>query len=675
MKLFHSLPVLLAGLFSPSFFSLATDKPSEPKLSETVNSVYPAIVRIEVVSEKGSGGRMMKSRSTGSGVIISKNGLVVTNHHVAGKATRLTCRLHDGEELSADLLGADPMTDLAVIRLRIKERTSGRPALSVAVFGNSDEVKVGDPCFAMGSPAGLSQSVTRGIIANVAMISPHSGSFRLDGENVGELVRWLGHDAVIFPGNSGGPLVNARGEIIGINEVGIGSLGGAIPSNLAKEVSRELAENGFVKRCWTGMECQPVLDPEKSGILVAGVIEGSPAERAGIEPGDLIKTYAGKKVEARIAEDLPVFNQLAFGMKIGTEIKITGLRMDKPMRWKLKTAARESAFAKERELKSWGLTVRNFTLMSSLEARRPDKKGAQVHSVGRGGPSYGAKPRLMPGDVITAVNGETVANVDDLIRISQKRTKGKTQPVPTLVSLERDLADLLTVVKIGPEAEENRPLQAWKPWVGVSTQVLTRELSEALELPVMTKGIRVVQVYPDTPAQKAGILAGDLLFRMDGQIINAYRTEDAEIFGNMIKEYKTDATVRFTGLRKKKALDLNVTLEKRPAPPNELPEYKEETFEFTVRELSFGDRVNIRLKDDHPGLLIHNVEPAGWASLAGLRQGDLLLSIDGTEQDEVGMFEKKMDGLIKQKAKRIIFFVRRGIHTLFLELEPDWDNS
>ena len=126
----------------------------------------------------------MKSRSTGSGVIISKDGLVVTNHHVAGKATRLTCRLHDGEELSADLLGADPMTDLAVIRLRIKERTSGRPALSVAVFGNSDEVKVGDPCFAMGSPAGLSQSVTRGIIANVAMISPHSGSFRLDGENV-----------------------------------------------------------------------------------------------------------------------------------------------------------------------------------------------------------------------------------------------------------------------------------------------------------------------------------------------------------------------------------------------------------------------------------------------------------------------------------------------------------
>ena len=197
-------------------------------------------------------------------------------------------------------------------------------------------------------------------------------------------------------------------------------------------------------------------------------------------------------MEARIAEDLPVFNQLAFGMKIGTVIKLTGLRNDKPMRWNLKTAARESAFAKERELKSWGLTVRRFTLMSSLEARRPNK--SQVHSVGRGGPSYGAKPMPIPRQRPLAVNGEAVANVEDLIRFPKKERRGKNQPVPTLVSLERDLADLLTVVKIGPEAEENRPLQAWKPWVGVSTQVLTRELSEALELPLMTKGVRVVQV-------------------------------------------------------------------------------------------------------------------------------------------------------------------------------------
>jgi serine protease Do len=650
-------------------------KVPELPLAQAVEEVYPAIVRIEVVSEQGSSGRMMKSRATGSGVIVSADGRVVTNHHVAGKATRITCRLHDGEEVMADLLGADPMTDLAVLRLRMEDRQLTSKPLTVATFGNSDEVEIGDVCFAMGSPAGLSQSVTRGIVSNVALISPNKGSFRLDGENVGELVRWLGHDAIIFPGNSGGPLVDESGFIIGINEVGIGSLGGAIPSNLARIVSKELAENGFISRCWTGLECQPVLDPNQKGILVAGIIKGSPADDAGFKPGDMIKTYDGKKVMARIAEDLPIFNQLSYGMKVGKKVKINGLRKNKNISWELTTAKRESAFAKERELKSWGVTVRDFTLMSSLEARRSSKEGAQIHSVGRGGPSNSAKPSLIRGDVITKINGLPVSGIKDLLRLSKKITDGKMEPVSTLVSFERDMAQLLTVVKIGPEAEENRPVQAWKPWLGVSTQVLTREITEALKMPKATRGIRIAQVYPRTPAKKAGMKAGDLLFRIDGQIIQAYRTEDAEVFGNMIKEYKPDSIALFSGMRDGKLIDLNVTLEKRPDPSNELPDYEEETFEFTVRELSFGDRVSKRLKEKEPGLVVENVEPAGWASLAGLRQGDLVLRINGESMSEVDLFEKKMNQWIKEKEKRIIFFVKRGIHTLFLELEPDWDNT
>ena len=644
-------------------------------LAEAVENIYPAIVRIEVVSEEGSRGRMMKSRSTGSGVIISKDGRVVTNHHVAGKATRITCRLHDGEEVMADLLGADAMTDLAVLRLRMEDRSKKSKALTVATFGDSDQVEVGDVCFAMGSPAGLSQSVTRGIVSNVALISPNQGSFRLDGENVGELVRWLGHDAIIFPGNSGGPLVDDKGFIIGINEVGIGSLGDAIPSNLARAVSNELTENGYIARCWTGLECQPVLDPNEEGLLVSGIIEDSPAEKAGIKPGDIIKDYNGKKVMARIAEDLPIFNQFVYGMKIGKKVKITGLRKKKKISWTLVTSTRESAFAKEIELKSWGITIRDFTLMSSLEARRSSKEGAQIHSVGRGGPSNSAKPNLVPGDVITSIDGKKVKGINDMVRISQKITEGQKEPVSTLVSFERDIAQLLTVVKIGPEAEENRPVQAWKPWLGVSSQVLTRELSLALNLPKTTRGIRIAEVYPRTPAKKAGLKAGDLLFRIDGQIIQAYRTEDAEVFGNMIKEYKPGTIALFSGQRGEDKLDLNVTLEKRPDPANELPDSKEETFEFTVRELSFGDRVNQRLEEKEPGLIIENVEPAGWASLAGLRQGDLILKINGKAMSKVDFFEKEMGQMIKVRSKRIIFFVQRGIHTLFLELEPDWDNT
>ncbi len=668
---------LLFFILSSAVLAYDKNQKSDSSLSLTspVHSVYPAIVRIAVVSEKGSGGRMMKSRATGSGVIIDQSGLVVTNHHVAGKATRISCRLHDGEEVMADLLGADPMTDLAILRLRVGERSSKALPLTVAKFGNSDQVRVGDTCFAMGSPAGLSQSVTRGIISNVAMMSPNIGSFRLDGESVGELVRWLGHDAVIYPGNSGGPLVNEKGEIIGINEVGIGSLGGAIPANLAQSVAIELEENGYISRCWTGLECQPMLDPKRRGILVGGVIQDSPADLAGFAPGDIITRYDGHPVHASIPEDLPPFNQLAYGMVPGKRFKVVGIRDGKKMVWSTTSAPREPAFAKEKEVKTWGLTVRDFTLMSSLEARRSDKEGAQVHSVNRGGPSASAKPRLYPGDVIVKVGDRRIRSVKDLLQITHEITRGKSEPTPTLITLERDLAHLLTVVSIGPEAEENQPLQAWKPWLGLSTQVLTKDLSQALELPRTTKGIRVIQVFPETPAEDAGLQAGDLLFRIDGQIIMAYRSEDAEVFGNMVKEYKTDATIRLTGLRSGSPLDLNVTLDKRPPPANELPKYEDETFEFTVRELSFGDRILARLEKEQYGLLVDNVESAGWAALAGLMQGDLLLQIEGNAINQVDAFEEQMNDINRKKPKQIVFFVRRGIHTLFLKLEPDWDNE
>ena len=186
---------------------------------------------------------------------------------------------------------------------------------------------------------------------------------------------------------------------------------------------------------------------------------------------------------------------------------------------------------------------------------------------------------------------------------------------------------------------------------------MTRELSEALGLPRTTRGIRIAQVFPGTPAEKDGIKAGDLLFRIDGQIIMAHRPEDAEVFGNMIKEYRTDATINLQGLRDNAPLDLNLTLEKRPPPSNELPKLKEKTFEFTVRELSFADRVNARVDEEHPGLLVENVEPAGWAALAGLRQGDLLLKVDGETQLSIDQFEKTLQQLVDIQSQRVIFFV------------------
>ena len=344
------------------------------------------------------------------------------------------------------------------------------------------------------------------------------------------------------------------------------------------------------------------------------------------------------------------------------------------MTWWLITQKRESAYQPEKELKNWGLTVRDFTLLSSLEARRSGTKGVQVHSVAQGGPSYSAKPRLLNNDVIIQVNGEPITQVNDLVTISQSLTKDKTVSVPVLVQFERNLANYLTVIKIGPEAEEKRPLEAWKPWLGVSTQVLTNELADALGLNKTTRGVRLSQVFPDTPAERAGLKEGDLIFRMDGQVVQAHRPEDVEVFGNMIKQYRIDSNITFEIWRTGKLLELQATLT-RPTPANELPEFEDEDLEYTVRELSFADRVFLRITPDEKGVLVENVESAGWASLAGLRQGDILLKVNKEAVLNIEAMKRLMGKIHREQPNQVTFFVKRGIHTLFLELEPEWDPS
>ena len=196
----------------------------EQQVRRAIDSVYPALVQIYVLSLRHGRGRGQKFESSGSGVIISPEGYVITNHHVAGKATSIRCVLSTREELEAELVGTDALADIAVIKLDMSSRDAASGPLPIARFGSSEALAVGEPVLAMGCPLAISQSVTRGVVSNKDMMIPKrlSAPLRLDGENVGSLVKWIGHDAGIFPGNSGGPLVNLRGEIVGINEIGLG---------------------------------------------------------------------------------------------------------------------------------------------------------------------------------------------------------------------------------------------------------------------------------------------------------------------------------------------------------------------------------------------------------------------------------------------------------------------
>ncbi|MGC4015582.1 MAG: PDZ domain-containing protein [Luteolibacter sp.] len=664
---FYLLPCFAA--LGPATASAKTD----PQIEASVQSVYPALVRIHVVAEEGGGGRMQKMRASGSGTIIHPDGYILTNHHVAGRATRIVVRLADRQEVRATLVGTDPLADLAVLKIDKKDLRDPNAPLPVAKFGDSSALEVGDVVLAMGSPAGLSQSVTQGIVANTEMIAP-GGSMRLDGEAVGELVRWIGHDAVIFPGNSGGPLVNLKGEIIGVNEVGIGSLGGAIPANLARKVADELIATGKVRRSWSGLVAQPLLKTSKetAGILVGGVIEGSPAEKSGLKAGDIITACNGTAVPAsRSPEDIPVFNRMVLEAPVGSEVKLEGLRDGKAMSWKLVTTEREPAEPREKELLSWGVTARDLTQLLAKQMLRSDNRAAMIQSLRAGGAAADAKPAIAPGDLIVELDGKPITNLSDLVTVSEDITKDKTEPVPVLVSYEHDGRNYLTVVKIGPEPDPDKPGLVRKAWMGVDTQVISADLASALGISG-SKGVRITQIHPGSNADKAGLKTGDLLLKLDGTVIPSSRPEDSDVFNSLIRQYKIGSEISLDVRRGKESLTIKVPLVASPEGTSELASHTCDPLEFTARDLGQADRVREKLPDDLKGVLVTAVTPSGWAGLGGLSNEDILLSLDGKPVDSIANLKTILDDLEKTKRTPFVMFVRRGITTRYIELEPTW---
>jgi serine protease Do len=656
-----------------SLFPMSASAKADPQIEAAVLAVYPALVRIHVVSEQGGAGRMQKGRGSGSGTIISPDGYILTNHHVAGRATRITVRLADRQELRATLVGTDPLADLAVLKIDKNDLRDPSAPLPVAKFGDSAALQVGDVVLAMGSPAGLSQSVTQGIVANTEMIAP-GGAMRLDGEVVGELVRWIGHDAIIFPGNSGGPLVNLRGEIIGVNEIGIGSLGGAIPSNLARKVSEELIASGRVQRSWVGLIAQPLLKTSdaKAGILVGGVIADSPAALAGLQPGDIVTRCNGTEIPAsRAPEDVPVFNRIMLETSVGSELTLDGTRDDKPTTWKITTIHREPAEPREKELLSWGITARDLTDLKAKELLRADNNAVLIQSIRPGGAAAASKPAIVPGDLILEVAGKPTPNLETLIQVSAEITEGKTEPVPTLIAYEHDGRSYLTVVKIGPEPEVDKPGLVKKAWIGIDTQVISSDLAEALGIPG-SKGVRVTRVHPGSTAETADLKTGDLLLKLDGTVIPTSRPEESDVFASLIRQYRIGTEADLTVRRGADDLILKVKLDASPEGTSELADHESETLEFNARDIGQDDRVSEKLPDDFKAVLITAITPAGWAALGGLSSGDLLVSIDGKSTDSIETLKTILADLEKNRRSPIAFFVRRGITTRYIELEPSW---
>jgi serine protease Do len=377
------------------------------------------------------GGPHRPEQSAGSGVILDSNGYIVTNNHVVEGATQITVTLSDRREFPAKIIGTDPKTDLAIIKIEAKD-------LSSMKWADYDELQVGDVVLAVGSPFGLSSTVTLGIIS------------ALGRGNVGiaDYEDFIQTDAAINPGNSGGALVNMQGKLIGINTAifsrtgGSEGIGFAIPSSIATDIVESLTKTGKVVRGWMGVAIQEItpalaksfkLPEQRKGVLISDVNENGPSHTAGMRRGDVVISFNGKEVQS-----VSQLRNLVARMGVGKDADIKILREGKEQVLKVKVAERPSdeVLAKREPAPSAApsetvkppdnvlaaLRVQLLDAAMQSQLNIPAKTtGVVVSSVEAGSAAEAAG--LQRGDVIQEVNHEVVKSLDDYQKASAKVKK------------------------------------------------------------------------------------------------------------------------------------------------------------------------------------------------------------------------------------------------------------
>ncbi|RME01180.1 MAG: DegQ family serine endoprotease [Deltaproteobacteria bacterium] len=368
----------------------------------------------------GPRGRKYRQMGQGSGFIVSADGYILTNHHVVGEADKIIVKLYDDREFEAKRIGTDPQTDVAVIKIEGEN-------LPVLPLGDSDALEVGEWVLAVGNPFGLSHTLTAGIVSAKGR------------SNVGivDYEDFIQTDAAINPGNSGGPLVNLEGKAVGINSAiftrsgGYMGIGFAIPINMAKKIQEQLIEHGSVTRGFLGVVIQD-LTPELrktfdledvEGILVADVSEDSPAEKAGIERGDVILECDGEPVK-----DVASFrNRIGLTLP-GTKVTLKILRNGKQKTIRVTigrlSGSMAAAAGSSKILDRLGLSVQDLTPELRRELGYDKEEGVLVSEVEPGSPA--ALAGLQRGHLILEVNRKEVRNVEEFERALERAANRKT---------------------------------------------------------------------------------------------------------------------------------------------------------------------------------------------------------------------------------------------------------
>ncbi len=383
----------------------------------------PSVVNIRAVIESNGniwGGGALTG-SSGSGVVVSPDGYIVTNHHVVEKSTDIKVTLADKRTYKAKLVGSDPSTDIALLKIEEK-------SMSFVVFGNSDSVRVGEWVLAVGNPFNLESTVTAGIVsAKGRNINILSGAASIES--------FIQTDAAVNPGNSGGALVNTAGELIGVNTAIItesGSYEGysfAVPSNLVKKIVRDLREFGRVQRAYLGvgiqdLDSETALElglPNAEGVLINRIATDGAASDAGLKPGDVVIGINNTNVRSTSALQEYV-GRFRPGEKVDVDYWRGGKKLRSNITLKDVNNSTQIARAQGNELEpELGFALRN---LSREEQRKLRLQGVMVSSVRRGSPVY--ETNMQPGFVITSINGKRVNNVSEAVQSLQSAINNLT---------------------------------------------------------------------------------------------------------------------------------------------------------------------------------------------------------------------------------------------------------
>ena len=648
------------------------------RIAAARDRVLPVVVSILTVRQDYRQGEPSLSVSSGSGTIVSPEGHIATNAHVTQNGKSFRVVFADGRELPAKLVGTDTLSDLAVLLVQPPHPEK----FAYAEFATPLDLKPGDTVLAMGAPWGLSNSMSAGVVNNPRRLlvslfddeAEYEDSLSED-EPTGRYYAWIQHDASIAPGNSGGPLVDLSGHIVGVNTRGMivgGDLAFAIPGTEAGNIVRALIQKGRVDRVSLGFRLRSLKGTSfTEGVLVNAVERGSPPEKAGLQAGDRILSLNGKPITALQPIDVPQLQQTIAELPIDSTVTMRVERNGVQRNIDLKALAQTVGSVQEQALAAYGISGAELTSEMGKRRNLDARAGVLVTGVRPGGPAAAARPEIEAGSVITAVNGKPVSRIQDLM-VSTSRPKDEK---PLVVKLEINGEQRLSLLKpvFGDQARDPLP-ELPKSWVGIEVQPFTGSLAKEIGLP--SAGFRVARIYPGSPLGAAGARVGDLLVAIDDQPLKPGNDISSEDFDQLVHDLSLNTRARFTAIRDGKPQKFEIAVSPSPVDTSGLRTLAVGRLRAQLRELGFYDRVAMKLATDSEGVFIDGVESGGAAGLAHLKRGDVITRLGEAEVSTPTELSKALEAARAAPGTGLIpLQVIRGNQTRILYLERYWLNA